>query len=63
MTKNKPQRVKKMETTEIKKHDEATLELYSLLGQGYKAMQEGRESSTEEVKERIWKRREQRAYR
>ncbi|MFR3360137.1 MAG: hypothetical protein ACLTSD_12030 [Eubacterium sp.] len=52
-----------METTEIKKHDEATLELYSLLGQGYKAMQEGRESSTEEVKERIWKRREQRAYR
>ena len=52
-----------METTEIKKHDEATLELQSLLGQGYKAMQEGRESSIEEVKERIRKRREQRAYR
>ena len=55
--------VKKMEATEIKKHDEATLELYSLLGQGYKAMQEGRESSIDEVKERIRKRREQRAYR
>ena len=30
------------------------LELYSLLGQGYKAMQEGRESSINEVKERIY---------
>ncbi len=52
-----------MEATETKKNDEATLELYSLLGQGYKAMQEGRESSIDEVKERIQKRREQRVYR
>ena len=55
--------VKKMEATETKKNDEATLELYSLLGQGYKAMQEGRESFSDEVKERIQKRRDQRAYR
>ncbi len=52
-----------MEMTETKKKDEAKLELYSLLGQGYKAMQEGRESSIEEVKERIKQRREQSVYR
>lgn len=34
--------------------EESMLELYSLLGQGYKAMQEGRESSIDEVKERIY---------
>ncbi|MCM1246533.1 MAG: hypothetical protein NC293_12900 [Roseburia sp.] len=51
-----------MKTTEIKKKDEAKLELYTLLGQGYKAMQEGRESSIEEVKERIKQRREQSVY-
>lgn len=39
---------------ENKKKDEAMLELYSLLGQGYKAMQEGCESSIDEVKERIY---------
>ena len=39
---------------ENKKKDEARLELYSLLGQGYKAMQEGCESSIDEVKERIY---------
>ena len=43
----------------IEKHDEA----YSLLGQGYKAMQEGRKSSIDEVKAQIRKRREQRARR
>ena len=47
----------------IEKLDEATLELYSLLGQGYKAMQEGRESSIDEVKAQIRKRREQRVNR
>lgn len=52
-----------MEMTETKKKDEAKLELYALLGQGYKAMQEGRESSIEEVKERIKQRREQSVYR
>lgn len=49
-----------MEMTESKKKDEAKLELYALLGQGYKAMQEGRESSIDEVKERIKQRREER---
>ena len=34
--------------------EESMLELYSLLGQGYTAMQEGRESSIDEVKERIY---------
>ncbi len=52
-----------MEMTETKKKDEAKLELYSLFGQGYKAMQEGREISIEEVKERIKQRREQSVYR
>lgn len=52
-----------METSEIKRLDETTLELYSLLGQGYKAMQEGRESSIDEVKERLREKREHRAYR
>lgn len=47
----------------IEKLDEATLELYSLLGQGYTAMQEGRESSIDEVKAQIRKRREQRVHR
>ncbi len=47
----------------IEKLDEATLELYSLLGQGYKAMQEGREISIDEVKAQIRKRREQRVHR
>ena len=47
----------------IEKLDEATLELYSLLGQGYTATQEGRESSIDEVKAQIRKRREQRVHR
>ena len=47
----------------IEKLDEATLELYSLLGQGYTAMQEGREISIDEVKAQIRKRREQRVNR
>lgn len=47
----------------IEKLDEATLELYSLLGQGYTAMQEGREISIDEVKAQIRKRREQRVHR
>lgn len=33
------------------------LELYRLMGDGYRAMQEGRESTIEEVEERIRKRR------
>lgn len=34
------------------------LELYRLIGEGYRAMQAGRESTIEEVEERIKKRRE-----
>lgn len=52
-----------MEMAETKKKDEARMELYTLLGQGYKAMQEGWESSIEEVKERIKQRREEGVYR
>ena len=46
--------IEKKRNCENKKKDEAMLELYSLLGQGYKAMQEGCESSIDEVKERIY---------
>jgi hypothetical protein len=42
---------------QIEIKDEARLELYTLLGEGYKAMQEGRESTVDEVKDRIDKRR------
>jgi len=40
--------------------DTAKLELYRLLGEGYKAMQEGRTSTLDEVKEKLKKRREER---
>lgn len=40
-----------------KNTDVAKLELYRLLGQGFKAMQEGRASSLEEIRERIKNRR------
>ncbi len=40
--------------------DAAKLELYRLIGEGYKAMQEGRVSSIDDVCERIKKRREER---
>ena len=56
-------RIVELRLEQIEKHDEATLEVYSLLGQGYKAMQEGRKSSIDEVKAQIRKRREQRARR
>lgn len=41
-----------------RRNAKAKKDLYSLLGQGYKAIQEGRESSIDEVKEKIRKRRE-----
>jgi len=41
--------------------DENKLELYRLLGEGYKAMQDGRESSLEEVVARLQTRRKERA--
>ena len=40
--------------------DVAKLELYRLIGEGYKAMEEGRGADLAEVKERIKKRREER---
>ena len=40
-----------------KKQKEAKLELYSELGEGYKAMQEGRESGINEVVKRMEQRR------
>lgn len=45
---------------ENEKQDESKLELYRLIGEGYKAMQEGRETTLESVKEKIAKRREER---
>ena len=38
----------------------AKLELYRLIGEGYKAMQDGRTSKIEEVREKINKRRTER---
>ncbi len=40
--------------------DTAKLELYRLVGEGYKAMQEGRTNTIEEVREKINKRRTKR---
>ena len=40
--------------------DTGKLEFYRLIGEGYKAMQDGRTSTIDEVRERIEKRREQR---
>ena len=40
--------------------DSAKLELYRLIGEGYKAMQEGRTSTIEEVREKLEKRRKER---
>lgn len=45
---------------EREKTDVEKLELYRLIGEGYKAMQEGRGSSIDDVCERIKKRRAER---
>ncbi len=50
--------VKKQEET--KKEDISRLELYRLIGEGYKAMREDRMSTLEEVKTRMAKRRAER---
>lgn len=42
---------------EEKKESAHKLELYCLIGEGYRAMQEGRESTVEVVEERIQQRR------
>lgn len=41
----------------VETSDTAKLELYRLLGEGYRAMQDGRTSTIEEVRERLEKRR------
>lgn len=40
--------------------DTAKLEFYRLIGEGYKAMQDGRTSTIDEVREKLKKRREER---
>ncbi len=45
---------------ETKKEDISRLELYRLIGEGYKAMREDRMSTIEEVKTRMAKRRAER---
>lgn len=40
--------------------DSVKLELYRLIGEGYKAMQDGRTSTIEEVREKLKQRREER---
>ncbi|MCM1038670.1 MAG: hypothetical protein NC314_07540 [Roseburia sp.] len=42
------------------KSDIAKLELYRLIGEGYKAMQDGRTSTIEEVREKMENRRKER---
>ncbi len=44
----------------VETSDTAKLELYRLIGEGYKAMQEGRTSTLDEVREKLKKRREER---
>ena len=40
--------------------DKSRLDFYRLIGEGYKAMQEGRVSTSDEVREKLKKRREER---
>ena len=49
---------KAQDTAEV--NDAAKLEFYRLIGEGYKAMQDGRTSTIEEVREKIDKRRKDR---
>lgn len=44
----------------IEPTDVAKLEFYRLVGEGYKAMQDGRTSTIDEVREKLRKRREER---
>lgn len=53
MLATKPQAV--VETSDV-----AKLELYRLIGEGYKAMQDGRTSTIEEVREKLENRRKER---
>ena len=44
----------------IEATDTTKLEFYRLIGEGYKAMQDGRTSTIDEVREKLKKRREER---
>lgn len=44
----------------VESTDAEKLELYRLIGEGYKAMQDGRTSTIEEVREKLKQRREER---
>jgi hypothetical protein len=44
----------------IEQADTTKLEFYRLIGEGYKAMQDGRTSTIDEVREKLKKRREER---
>lgn len=46
-----------VKSKKVNKADNSRLELYRLIGEGYKAMQDGRVSSVGEVRSRIEKRR------
>lgn len=46
---------------EMLEQEEAKLELYALLGQGYKSIKEGKVSDIENVEARIMQRRKERA--
>ncbi len=52
--------IKHQMTTETQETDTAKLELYKLIGEGYKAMQEGRVTPLDEVRKEIEKRRRER---
>ncbi len=47
-------------TSSIKEENEAQLELYRLIGEGYKAMQEKREITLEELEKKMEQRRMER---
>ncbi|MBO4999047.1 MAG: hypothetical protein J6D02_13705 [Lachnospira sp.] len=44
----------------VEPNDTAKLEFYRLIGEGYKAMQDGRTSTISEVREKLNKRRQER---
>ena len=52
--------IKHQKTTETSDSDTVKLELYRLIGEGYKAMQEGRVTPLDEVRKEIEKRRRER---
>ena len=52
--------ISRAQTIEKTNEDKSKLELYRLIGEGYKAMQEKRETSLDDVVQKIERRRAQR---